>query len=325
MEILKELGHGMFGTVYKVRKDNNYYAMKLEHILESDKIKSLKSPQWREIEFAEKMNKLYPDQFIKLYSYEFEDDCDHVQKYTIDLSEIPRYWKKRIDQLAKSKLCIKKVYELVDGSLRDIINDLDTKQKYSMMIQVASIIKILEKNKYLHGDFHIGNIGYIETDKKIINIFGKKIPTYGFIYKAIDYGSVINPKYNLTKTEKKDFKQRFGTEIMSIIQTVMINKEKFFDYAYDNKIKLNYKKDLSKIMKSDFVNILKDYTKNKDFMFNLFEIIYPDQFQKIILGNKFRQTIPIILYFDPVDYIYIFNNNLNVDKIIDYYYKLLDY
>ncbi len=313
----------MFGTVYKISMNNNYYAMKVEHVLESDKVKSLKSPQWREIDFAEKINKLYPDQFIKLYKYEFVDNCDHEQKYTIDLNEIPKFWREHIKKLAKSKVCIQKVYELIDGSLKDIIDDLDINQRYSMIIQVASIIKILEKHKYLHGDFHIGNIGYVETDKKYITIFNKKIPTFGYIYKAIDYGSVIHPKYKLTKSEKKDYKDRFGTEFMSSVQTVMVNKEKFYDYAYDNKIKLDYDKDLKKIMKSDMIDILKEYTKDKNFIFTLFEIIYPEQFQKIIFGTKFDRVIPIKLYYEPVDYIYMFNCGFDIDKIIDYYYNLL--
>ena len=145
MEIIKELGNGMFGTVYKIKKDNKYYAMKIEHVLENDIEKDLKSPQWREIDFATKMNSKYSDQFIKLYNYEFIKDCDHKQKYSVDLKEFAKYHRDKLNKIAKSKYCIKKIYELVDGNVRDIINTLDEKQRYSMLAQLAGIVNILQK------------------------------------------------------------------------------------------------------------------------------------------------------------------------------------
>ncbi len=318
MEIIKELGNGMFGTVYKVKKDNKYYAMKIEHILKDDVDKNLKSPQWREIHFITKMNSIYPDQFIKLYEYEFIEDCDHVQKYSVDIKEFPKYHQNKIKNLAKSKVCIRKIYELVDGSVRDIIDSLDIKQRYSMLAQLAGIINILEKNKYIHGDFHFGNIGYIKTDKKYIRILNHIIPTFGYIFKAIDYGSVMHPNYKLSKSNKKYYKSIFKTEFMSVIQTVMMNKEKFYDFAFNNKMRLDYKTDLKKILNSDLKDVLKEYTSNKDFIFTLSEVIYPEIFQKIIFGKHFQYTIPITLYFDPSDFIYIITCNLDLNKIIDY-------
>lgn len=318
MEIIKELGRGMFGTVYEIKKDNKYYAMKIEHILETDIKKDLKSPQWREIDFITKMNSKYPDQFIKLYKYEFIEDCDHVQKYSVDLKEFGKYHRDKINKLAKSKYCIRKIYELVDGGVRDIINILDEKQRYSMLYQLAGIVNILEKNKYIHGDFHIGNIGYIKTDKKTIKVLNHTIPTFGYIFKAIDYGSVMHPSYKLSKKDKSYYKNTFGREFMTIIQTVMMDKEKFFDFAFDNKVKLDYKKDLQKIMNSDLKDILKEYTDNKDFIFTLAEVLYPEIFQKIILGKHFINTIPISLFFNGFDFIYIITSQLNLNKIIEY-------
>lgn len=318
MEIIKELGHGMFGTVYKIIDNNNYYAMKIEHILEDDKIETTKSSQWREIYFAEKINKMYPDQFIKLYDYKFIDNCDHVQKYTNNINFIPKYWKNKLIKLSKSKLCIQKIYELVDGNLQDIIDKLDDKQKYSMLAQIAYIINILEKNKYIHGDIHIGNIGYIKTNKKYIKISNKLLPTFGYIYKAIDYGSIMHPSYKLSKQDKQTYKYLYKKEFMTIVQTVMTNKQNFFSFTDKNNIKLVYKNDLKKIIKSNLYNIIKEYTLNKDYIFNLAELLYPDIFQKIILGNKFKNKIPIKIYFDISDFIYFFSVNLNINKIINY-------
>ena len=318
MEIINELGYGMFGTTYKIKKNNNYYAMKIEHILEEDKIESTKSPHWREIRFAQQMNKLYPDQFMKLYEYDIIDECEHEQKYTIPFDNINKYWKNKINKLAKSKFCIRKIYELMDGTIEKLIYKLNDKEKYSVIAQLACIVKIMEKHKYIHGDFHSGNIGYIETDKKYVNILGNKIPTYGYIVKAIDYGSLMHKSYDLNNREKKNYKSILGTEFISIINTVMRNNNDFFEFAEQNKIKLIYKKDLKKILNSDLNNILKEYTDNKDFKFILAEVMYPDEFQKIILGKYYKKTIPSKIYFDVQDFIYFVSVNLNLNKIIEY-------
>lgn len=322
MEIIKELGHGMFGTTYKIKENGKYYALKIEHILESDLIENLESPQWREIKFAQHMNKLYKDQFMKLYSYEIIDNCDHKQKYTIDMKHINKYFRNKFNKLAESKYCIQKKYELVDGTIKEIISKLNEKEKYSIMAQLAGIVKLLEKHKYLHGDFHSGNMGYIKTNKRYVTILGNKIPTNGYIVKAIDYGSVLHNSFVLNKNEKLDYKMRFGAEIVSVINTVMIDRTKFFDYADANNIKLIYNKDKEKIFNSNLKDILIKYTKNPDIMFVLADILYPKEFQKIILGNKYKEYIEVDNYYNDIDIIYFIENKLNLDKIINYCIKL---
>ena len=70
IRIGKKLGFGMVGTTYLAKdKDNNKYALKIEHVLPKDIKKSLASAIWREIEFANTMGKKYPDQFMKVYDY----------------------------------------------------------------------------------------------------------------------------------------------------------------------------------------------------------------------------------------------------------------
>ena len=42
-KIIDNLGHGMFGTVYKIKYKNTYCALKIEHILDKDKEKTYKA------------------------------------------------------------------------------------------------------------------------------------------------------------------------------------------------------------------------------------------------------------------------------------------
>jgi hypothetical protein len=229
--------------------------------------------------------------------------------------------------LAKSKTCIRKIYELLDGKVQDIIYDLTQEQIYSFIIQIALIIKILEKAKYIHGDFHSGNIGYIKTNKKYIKYGKLKIQTFGYIYKAIDLGSIMHPTYKLSDRERKYYKKLYKRELISPLITSLINQEAYWDFIDENNIKLNLKKDMDKIKKSklyDTFNKLFPDIKNEEYKFNLIELIHPDKFQQIILGKKYTSTIKPVLYIDIFDIIFIYKYNFNCDKIIEYFYGKLN-
>jgi hypothetical protein len=322
--IISQLGHGVFGTVYKIKYKDKYFAMKIEHVLDNDKIKNIKSPVWRELEFMNKFAKKHKEQIMQLYYYEFIDNCKHIQKYPVDLKNFDKYHRNKIEQLSKSNTCIRKIYELLDGKVDDIIEKLSIKQIYSFIIQIALIIKTLEKGKYIHGDFHSGNIGYIKTTQKYIKYDKLKIPTFGYIYKAIDLGSVIHPNYKLSKSDKQIYKDLYKRELISPLITSLINRNKYWDYVEKNNIILNFKKDLNKIKKSQLFDVIDklfpDIT-NEEYKFDLVNIIYPDKFQEIILGKKYINTLKPKLYIDIFDIIYMYKCNFNNDLIIDYFIK----
>ena len=89
-KIIEELGHGMFGTVYKIKYKDKYFAMKIEHILDEDKDKNIVSPIWRELDFSEKFAKKYRDQFMQMYYYDFIDSCEHKQEYSVNLNNFDK-------------------------------------------------------------------------------------------------------------------------------------------------------------------------------------------------------------------------------------------
>ena len=64
-EIIKKINSGGQGSIYKIKYKNIIYALKIEKILENEIKKNYKSIYWREIEFAQTMNKKYPEKAQK--------------------------------------------------------------------------------------------------------------------------------------------------------------------------------------------------------------------------------------------------------------------
>jgi hypothetical protein len=162
--------------------------MKIQKISELDIQKNLKSEFWREIEFIKEMNIKYDYGFLKLNDYMIEK-CN----WTLDNP----YNIERINISNKSNYCSKIIYSLVDTTLDKIINTLNLKELYSILLQLCYIIYTMNQNRYTHNDLHMLNIGILNTKKINIKFFNKIIPTFGRIVKLIDYGSVLNKKFKL--------------------------------------------------------------------------------------------------------------------------------
>lgn len=325
LKIIKTLGYGMIGTVYKAEYKKNFYALKIEHVLETDIKYNPKSAVWREINFCMNFASKYPDQFTRLYKYDFIDNCTHKQKYSFPIDTFPLRIQEDLIKRKNSNWCICKVFELVDSSLGSVINKLDSKQIYSMIIQLCWIIKLLESNGYIHGDIHSGNIGVVKTKSKYINIWNQQIPTNGYIFKLIDYGLVVHESDKLNIWEKNNVKFLFyNGEIISIIN-LLFDNQKFWNWVNKNKIKYNdYKTDLKAFNKTPEKKYIKKITPNKDLQFLLFQIMFPEQYQKLILGNNFVKMIKPKIYIDLIDIVLIIQNTKNIDIISQYFINKLN-
>ena len=62
-----------------------------------------------------------------------------------------------------------------------------------------------------------------------------------------------------------------------------------------------------------------DDDKCRNYKFNLYKILYPESYQKELLGNKFKKVIEPILRIDLIDILYILKTNFDKHKIIDYF------
>ena len=201
LKIIKKIGSGMNGTVYLVKNNlNKQFALKTENIRKLLFKKTSSSQIWREIKFSTDFGNKHKKKFIKMYGYDFK-----VSK------EDPNY------------ICIRRVYELIDGTLNDILNTLTQEQMHSFVLQLTSIILLLHENGYCHCDIHLGNIGYVKTTKKYIN----KIKTYGYIYKLIDYGHMKNNK------NKLNFSNKIAYNLGIIMEKILVNILNALYYKYN--------------------------------------------------------------------------------------------
>lgn len=320
-KIIKTLGHGIYGTTFLALKNNTKYALKIERIKEKDVKKSLSSPSWREIEFTKKMSKKYPEHFMTLYDHTIIDNCTHKQKYPINIKKLPKEFKDEITTLSNSPYCSIKIWSLVDYTLQQKLKKLTLKQLYSAIIQITYICYLMNKHGYSHNDLHQGNIGIKKTKKKYIKILSKKVPTYGYIYVAIDYGSILHEKYKLSRQEKKKINDKYLWHYqLHIIYYLFIHNE-IWDYVIKKKIQISpYDDDLKLMKKHEIYKILKTFSNNVHVQFKLCEILFPHIWQTIILKKNNPQKIFNIRYKIPkADIVYILFNIDNYKNIIHYF------
>ena len=87
--------------------------------------------------------------------------------------------------------------ETLEGTLEDIIqNELNLELLRSCLFQVTFALIYLQKHYYFtHNDLHINNIMYVKTDRPFLyykyNNQYFKVPTFGKLFKIIDFGRSI--------------------------------------------------------------------------------------------------------------------------------------
>jgi hypothetical protein len=93
-------------------------------------------------------------------------------------------------------ICLEKMDNTLDSLLDDEDNELSVDEWKSCLFQVSISLIVYQKMfNFTHNDLHSNNIMYIETEKKYLNYRYKtklyRVPTFGKIYKIIDFGRAI--------------------------------------------------------------------------------------------------------------------------------------
>jgi len=325
----KQIGKGMYGTIYLgIDKQKNKYAIKIEQIFKKDAKKSLKSYTWRETEFAQTMNKLYPNVFMTLYDYKIDESCKHKQNFEgfdFKMKDLPIPQQNFYKKLWKSEYCSVKLWSYVDTTLHDVLNswkEFKPDVFYDLFIQLMYIIYLMNKHGYLHRDLHTKNVGVIYTTKKYITILGHKIPTHGMIVQLLDYDLVLHKKYELNKNEKMELAN--NSDLFPQLNMI-INFETFVNAYKTQKIDLYEENNKLKMSKDD-INLLKCHiqhlklSKNNEsfLLLSLYKILCYEKYERQIVGNKFKKVYPPLLMMPLHVILFIISNIYDVEKILKY-------
>jgi len=310
--ILKKLGAGMLGTVYLVKYKNDKYALKIQKILDNNKIQDYGHSFWREIDFYNYINTLNPSEqifFTKLYNNRIIDNCKHVQ--------IRQYNIKKIFLINNSNICSELLIEYKGNTtLLEYLNkkSLNISQTYSIIIQICNIAYIAYKGGYSHNDlYNFNNIMINRT--KLINFtfLNKNIPFNGIILSAIDYGLVFHKKFvkdykNYTEIIDelflKDRKKFLFNEIYDLIMRIIFNKKKYSKLKCKNRSENGFKMIINKNYHF-YIDRKNKYTK-----------IYP---KTIYLFDYIEKNLNIPFYN-------IFKNKKkeNIEEFNNVFFKIID-
>jgi len=121
-----------------------------------------------------------------------DNDDDNWQTESESMSEEARYV--YINNFPVQLICLEKCNGTMDELFEK--NKMDLKTSASALFQIIMILLVYQKTfHFTHNDLHTNNIMYIETDIEYLYYKYKnttyKVPTYGKIFKLIDFGRSI--------------------------------------------------------------------------------------------------------------------------------------
>jgi hypothetical protein len=155
-------------------------------------------------------------------------------------------------------ICMEKCHDTLDHFI--LTNKITEKEWLSILMQIIMTLITYQKCFcFTHNDLHTNNVMYTKTDAKFIYyIYNKKqykVPTYGKIFKIIDYGRAIY-KYD-TKIFCSDSFQR-GADA-----STQYNIEPYFNEKKP-RLEPNFSFDLCRLACSIFDHLIEDMDEIKD-------------------------------------------------------------
>ena len=228
-KILKKLGGGSFGAVYKIEYQGKEYAVKkiskssIDYNDDIEKRDYLKNALQREIRFLKKMSEF--ENSVKFY-YFFEDEKDYILVLELCHSDLQKLLKE------KGKFSSAEILYIMDG--------------------LNKPIKYMHNNGLIHRDIKPENImiKYVDYSK---TKYIPKLTDYGFS-RQLDHGiaqtSVGSPRYMSPEILLGNSNYNNKSDLFSI--GVMMYELYFHSYPF--KLSFNFSKN----------EIIKNYNKKKE-------------------------------------------------------------
>ena len=192
-----------------------------------------------------------------------------------------------INKFPVSIICLEKCNDTLDSYMSN--NNISEDEWKSILMQIIMTLITYQKVFYFtHNDLHTNNIMYVLTDKKFLyykfNNNYYKVPTYGKIYKIIDFGRAIY-KY-------KDFLYCSDSFHKNGDASTQYN---FEPYMNDKKPRLepNYSFDLCRLACSIYDIICEDNERKEDTITSLInDWCKDDKDRNIIYKNNGDERYP---------------------------------
>lgn len=293
IKIIKKIGEGWAGAVYKCKIGNIYGIYKIEK--NDDFYNGYKSNYIRQIDFSNNLGNKYSDRFLTLENSGIIFNCDYISQIP---NNMPKYLKEEKIKSNKINTCSYLIYTpILDGTLRQVLNKLTNIEYKSMVNYIFDSIDIMHQNGYYHRDIHDENIMYKKYNE-----------TYKWF--IIDYGLIFHKKYIKNQTDILVSKKSWINDKIAFIYNIL-NKP-----IFDLIEKQNIWKDIK-----NFNDRIK-YIKNTNEYPNIKKLIPINilQNKKINEINEIIIIITIILYNN----IFIESLGLNYEKYKNYDIKQIE-
>ena len=270
-------------TIFEGTFNKKKCVWKIEHV-SKEEFENKNSRPYKEINFSTEFGNKHPDHFMQLLNFYF-DDCSQIQ-----LSNLPTIWTKALKQEVtnkiKANICVHKAYTKMDVVLNEVVEKLTLKQIYSMILQTNYALELLRKNKYMHGDFHFGNVGAIKTTQATKKLGDITVPTLGFDWKLIDFGETINQK-KASKEEKERYSKGEKSNETFIASFATVIHSHRDDLSWLDVVPLLKKT-------AEYVT-MKHISTNNGIISNLFMTLFPEKYLLLLKGTGKilrKNTIP---------------------------------
>ena len=274
-KIIEKIGKGTFGNVYKLEKNNKFYALKKISIKDLDQEEIDKIKQEAKI-----LSDLDNENIIKYYGCKEEDD----------------YFNIVMEYGGKSNL-----YNFIQ-SYRQKNENIEEYKIKDIILQICIAIKVIHENKIIHRDLKPENILINEDNKIKITDFGvsKKLSTI-----ESKTNSQVGTQHYMALEIEKGEKYNNKVDIYSlgcIIYELFNLEEYYMDKILNKQIKINT--DIYNPKWKDLIDIMvkNDYNERPTIeeVYNKIE----DMESRIVLTMKInKEDIDKKVYFlDGIDY-----------------------
>ena len=229
--IKNQLESGYSSKVYIVEINGEKYIMKQSPIIDTNS-SNFDIPLWREIDMSLSINKLSKENikfFMKTIDFKIVK-CNGIYE---------DYSKPELIKVETNK-CLQVIYEFKGLTLNNLLinQNLKSKEKYSMIIQIIYALNLLKTKGYIHNDVHSSNITFNKTDKKI-KVGGRYILSKN-IYSLIDYGFNKHKKYKIKDQYTREYLS-INWDLLYFIRQIILQNNVLQDLYKEKKIKKDFK------------------------------------------------------------------------------------